>query len=89
MMELEDVETEYQMDHRVHFRKYLDERTCYFHLHSVHIFWLRKQNFKVKRYMPINCMLLYIHPRVEADVGQMASSKNCFGEAGRQVVVGR
>lgn len=48
MMELEDVETEHQMDHRVHFQKYLDERTCYFHLHSVHIFWLRKQNFKGK-----------------------------------------
>lgn len=46
MMELEDVETEHQMDHRVHFQKYLDERTCYFHLHSVHIFWLKKQNFK-------------------------------------------
>lgn len=30
MMELEDVETEHQMDHRVHFQKYLDERTCYF-----------------------------------------------------------
>lgn len=82
MMELEDVETEHQMDHKVYFQKYLDERTCYFHLHSVHIVWLRKQNFKGKS--KDICQLIACYCAFTQEWKQMLDKwQVANGEAGR------